>query len=118
MPSETPRQVVGKVLSEVGVPVTWDAWPTGKAPPLPWIAFSYMRGGEVYADNENYAELCKFKVGLYYKEYDPELETAFKSTLARLGTYRRYDDVYLSSEHCYLADYEIIYQPNREKGRP
>lgn len=116
MPSTQSRQAVYEALKTSGLPVTWDAWPVNHAPPLPWIAFAYRRDGEVYADNDNYAELTKFKAQLYYREYDPAIHQAFLDAISKIGPYRMYDDIYVESERCYMAEYDFTYHPNRTEA--
>lgn len=99
-------EVVYKVLSEV-CPGTYEAWDTGKAPALPWFAWSYRRGGEFFADDSNYSRLPHYRVELLFKEMDPELIGRFEDALSRLGTWRLYNADKNEAERCYVHDYNL-----------
>lgn len=86
---------------------TYIAYPLGKAPPLPWFAYSRRSGEESYADNENYARLPRFRVELLFKEHDPQLVRKFEEALSRLGTWKLYSSDYLDSENCLIHDYRL-----------
>jgi len=110
----THDEFVYRTLSEV-CPGTKDEWPVGDAPPLPWFTFTHRRGGEVYADDDVYAELQPYQIELLYKENDPDLVSRFKVALRKIGTYRFYDDGYLDSEKCMHAVFLITLQPDKER---
>lgn len=100
-------------LSEV-CPGTYVSWPTGKAPSLPWFAYKREHDGEVYADNQNYSLMPRYKVELLFREKDDALIEEFEAALSRIGTWKLYDASYLDSESCIDHDYRITLLPNRE----
>lgn len=109
----TPNAAVYSTLSEV-CPGAYLAYAPGSAPPLPWFVYKRRRGGETFADNDNYAQFCNYRVELFFKEHDPYLISDFEEALHRLGTYTLYDADYLDTEGCLMHDYRLAYNPNKE----
>lgn len=102
----TPNAFLFKTLSEV-CKGTYVAYQRGKAPPLPWFSYKPDNGEEVYADNENYSRIPRYRVELLFKENDPDLIRAFETALSRVGTWKRYDGDYVDSEDCLMHDYRL-----------
>ena len=92
-------------------PGTYLAWPIGKAPSLPWFTYRWWSGGEVFADDENYAQLRRMRIELYFKELDLDLIDDFEDALKRVGTYSLYDATFVNTENCYRHVYRLACRP-------
>lgn len=82
---------------------------------LPFFVYKRVNGGEVFADNDNYSLLPRYRVELLLKENDPRLIADFESALTELGTWKLYDADWLDSENCIDIDYRLTLLPNRER---
>lgn len=109
----TPKEDVFKTLSAVGIPGTWVAWRHGSVKPLPWFVFSRESGGEVMADNSNYACLPRFRVELMLAESDPELQARFEEALGSIGPFTS-NEGWIPGENAYQIAYSITWHPHRE----
>ena len=96
--------VYSPLTSKTGLPGTKLAWPLGNAPSLPWFVYVREKGGEVFADNDNYHLLPRYRVELYLSEEDPELVKKFEKAVSMLGTYKHRES-WLSDENCQMHSY-------------
>lgn len=106
----TYEEALFKALTKV-CPGTYRAWRPGKAPPLPWFAYSLMRSDQFHADNTNYFRLPRYRVELLFEESDPKLVADFEQALSGIGTWSRYEAEYLDSEGCFMHDYRLSASP-------
>lgn len=104
----TPREAVYSALTATGIPGTWMAWPTGKAPRLPWFVYMQEESGSFHADDTNYASLPRVRVELYQSAPDPEIEAKFEQAVASIGPYERYDD-WSEDEDVGITAFEFTY---------
>lgn len=102
----TPNEFLFNTLRQVCAG-TYLAYQHGKAPKLPWFVYSREYGEEVFADNENYTRMPRYRVQLLFKEHDPQLIDRFETALSKVGTWRLYDADFLDSENCLIHDYRI-----------
>ena len=102
----TPNAFVYRTLSGV-CPGAYVAYPVGDTPGLPFFVYKRVNGGEVYADDGNYALIPRYRVELLIKENDPLLVERFEDALSELGTWRLYDADWLDSEGCIDHDYRL-----------
>lgn len=109
----TPREEVYSALSATGVPGTWMAWPTGKAPDLPWFVYMQEESGAFHADNSNYSSLPRMRVELYQEAPDPELEGRFEAAIGELSPFERYD-TWSDSENVGVTAFEFTYTPRKD----
>ena len=69
------------VLKSTGLPVTERAWPAGKAPELPWIAYLVVGSSNLAADGIVFFLGLNVRVELYLKTLDEtvcgKVEAAF-----------------------------------------
>lgn len=100
----TSDELVFSTLSEVGIPGARNAWQLGQAPPLPWFVYVRANGGEVFADNDNFDPLPRYRAELYIREYDSTLVAAFESAVRKLGTFRHRES-WLADENCEMHSY-------------
>lgn len=99
-------------LKETGLKGTKSAWPLGNAPPLPWFTYQRTRGGDIYADNDNYIEFPHYAAELYIKENDPDLVRAFRRAVRTLGPCSQREE-WLDSEGCYVYRFQFTLTPER-----
>lgn len=105
----TPNEVVYQTVSGVGIPGTYAAYQEGSAPALPWFVYIRERGGEVYADDSNYATLPRYRVELYMAERDSDLIASVGEAIGgRFGPYST-DESWILSEHVLMVSYEFTY---------
>lgn len=104
----TPFEDVYATLSATGIPGTRLAWPTGKAPDLPWWVYRMEQTNTFCADNENYSATPRFRVELYEAAPDPEVEGKIADAISQIGPYERYDD-WSPDEKCLITAYEFTY---------
>lgn len=107
----TPSQEVYQALTASGIQGTKIAYPLGGAPELPWFVYYIDKGGEVFADDSNYACLTRFTAELYMKENDPELKGRFEAAIATIGPFTS-NESWLTQEGCYMASYEFTHNPS------
>lgn len=105
----TPNEVIYQTLTSTGVPGTYAAYQEGNVPPLPWFVYIRDRGGEVFADDSNYAELPRYRVELYMAERDSELIETFSNVIkGRFGPCSTMES-WILSEHVLMVVYEFTY---------
>lgn len=107
----TPDEVVYSTLLTSGLKGTKNAWPLGKAPALPWFTYKRARGGEVFADNRNYALMQRYEIGLYQHDADEDVRSAFEEALDHLGPHAA-NEVWNPVENCWITTYSLTYQPD------
>ena len=95
---------VFSTLLAVGIPGTRSAWQLGKAPPLPWFVYVRASGGEVFADNDNFDLLPRYRAELYIRENDPDLIASFEDAVRQLGPFRHRES-WLADENCQMHSY-------------
>lgn len=92
-------------LKSTGLPVTYRAWPEGKAKSLPFIAWRCEDDNPLFADACVFFSSTNVRVELYTKEKDPALEKMVETALA--GYHWQKNEIYISTEKCYMILYEI-----------
>lgn len=92
-------------LQSTGLPVTYRAWPEGKAPGLPFICYLSEGTNAIYADGSVFCTWQDVRVELYTAVKSPELESTVEAALA--GFHWKKSETYISTERCYLIIYEI-----------
>ncbi len=101
-------EAVAAALKATGLPFTHGAWPTGKAPELPWCVWLEDGHGETFADDTNYAELPRMRVELYQKNFDQEQIGAVRSALRAIAPTSERTD-WVESEGCWMTAFEFTY---------
>lgn len=107
----TPDEAVYTTLLKSGLPGTKVGWPIGGAPPLPWFTYKRTKGGEVFADDGNYAKMRRYDVDLYQAETDDDLRDEFEEVLSELGPFSS-TEVWIPAENCWETSYRLTYHPN------
>ena len=92
-------------LTAAGFPVTYRAWPEGKAPPLPFICYLCTDDDSLFADGLVYYSFSNVRVELYTKLKDSEAEANVEAALS--GFHWKKSETYIASERCYMILYEI-----------
>lgn len=95
------------LLATTGIPVTYYAWPEGKAPPLPWVAIVESGSDNFSADGIAYAEIKNVSVELYTEGKAPETEALVQTALTAAGIFWDKQETYIEEERCFLQTYEI-----------
>lgn len=106
-----PDEAVYTTLLKSGLPGTKVGWPIGGAPPLPWFTYKRTKGGEVFADDRNYAKMRRYDVDLYQAEMDDDLRDEFEEVLSELGPFSS-TEVWIPAENCWETSYRLTYHPN------
>ena len=97
-----------------GLPGTELAWPFGKAPSLPWFVYMHDRGGETFAENDNYHIMPRYRAELYIRENDPDLVKAFEDAVRSLGPFRHRES-WIDNENCQMHSFTFTLT-RKEKG--
>lgn len=93
------------VLTATGFPVTYDSWPEGTAPSLPFLCFRATSEEPLLADASVYCRYSNVRVELYTAQKDPSSEA--KVELALAGFHWKKSEIYISTERCFMILYEI-----------
>ena len=104
---------VAAALSKVGVRYTQWAWPTGKAPALPWCVIVMEDHGDVHADDRNYAALPQMRVELYQKEQDEELTASVRDALSEISPTSELFS-WLDDEGCAMTTFTLTVPERKE----
>ena len=87
--------------------VAYRAFPTGKAPKLPFICYLCTNTDNFMADNFVYQVIQEVDIELYTAKKDEKSEQAIEMMLAENHTpWQKYED-YVESESCYMITYTI-----------
>lgn len=101
----TDDERVYKTLRDLtGLPGAKYSFAYGHVPPLPWFVYLPEKKGEVFADNDYYLTVPRYRAELYIKENDPEIVDGFAEAVRSLGPYR-HREVWLDSENCMMHSY-------------
>lgn len=87
-----------------GLPGAKHSFPYGHVPSLPWFVYAKEKKGEVFADNDNYLTVARYRAELYIRENDPDIIDVFAEAVRTLGPYRHRSD-WLESENCIMHSY-------------
>lgn len=98
-------------LTQSGLKGTKYAWPIGGAPPLPWFTYRRTKGGEVFADDGNFALMRHYDIELYQRELDDEVRDHFEEYVATIGPFSSFE-TWIPSENCWQTSYRVTYHPN------
>lgn len=90
-------------LETTGLPVTYEAWPIGHAPALPFIAYRVSGSNNFPADNKVYMPVQAIDIELYTENKSPATESLVETALS--GFVWEKSEEYISDERMY----EIIY---------
>ena len=101
-------EAVAAALRKTGLPFTHYAWPTGKAPALPWCVWLEDGHGETFADDTNYAELPRMRVELYQKNFDQQVLDGVRGALRELGPTSERSQ-WVETEGCEMTAFELTY---------
>lgn len=94
-----------EILTATGFPVTYDSWPEGEAPGLPFLCFRAPSDETILADASVYVHYSNVRVELYTAQKDPSAEA--KVELALAGFHWKKSEIYISTEKCFMILYEI-----------
>lgn len=94
------------VLKSTGLPVTERAWPAGKAPELPWIAYLVVGSSNFAADGIVYFPELNVHIELYLKTLDEETCGTVESAFAAAGLFWEKTVTYIDDE----AVWQVLYQ--------
>ena len=94
-------------LEETGLPVTYDFWPVGAAPELPWICYRTTGSSNLFADGTVYLAISGADVDLYVRRKDPASEALVEAALDGAGLPWEKTETFVQSEDCYQIKYQI-----------
>lgn len=106
--------IVFERLSASGIPGAKLAFQEGHAPPLPFFVYLERRGLEVFANNENFAKIQRYRAELYQRENDPDLRERFEAAVASIGPFKSYEE-WVPTEQCLMTTYDFSIDINRDK---
>ena len=94
-----------KQLETTGLPVTYRAWPEGKAPAMPYVCYLSNGTNTLFADGQVYYSYDNVRVELYTPQKCPEAERAVETALT--GYHWSKNENYLDTERCQMTTYDI-----------
>lgn len=95
------------VLKSTGLPVTERAWPEGKAPELPWIAYLVVGGSNFAADGRVYFQADNIHVELYLKTLDEAVLGRVESAFGAAEIFWEKTVEYIEDEAVWRVLYQI-----------
>lgn len=98
---------LSEILQKTNLPVTLEAFPKGKVPPMPYICYSAPEVNNFYADGIVYYSVTRIGVALYTELRDVAVETIVENVFAENGIAWTKDADYNDREKCYEIIYEI-----------
>jgi len=101
------QEQLNSVLQSTGLPVVYHAWPAGKAPLPPYIAFLATYSHNLFADGVVYLTITRYQVELYTVVKDPDSEQLVENALRAGGIPWEKSETYLDSENLFEILYEI-----------
>ena len=102
---------VYSVACSVGVPGTLEAWPIGKAPSLPWFVYLLDEDGGLDADDDNYADVPRFRIELYEETRDSELEGSMEEAIREAFGPVSVIAEWIPDENARMVAYGFAYTP-------
>lgn len=94
-----------ELLATTGQPVTYYAWPIGKAPPLPYICYLSTGSDNFMADNKVHCPVTNVRVELYTRFKDEAAEQQVENALRELSWNKT--ETYIESQKCFQISYEL-----------
>lgn len=98
-------EALASALESTGLPVTYLAWPEGKAPPLPFLCYLVVSSNNFVADGQVYLSVQRVHVELYTSYKDLHAEYLVENALHDIPWQK--SETYLNTEKCYQILYEI-----------
>ena len=101
------RQQVSKMIADIGVPYAYYQFPEDTPQTPPFICFFYSPTNDMFADDENYANIVQLNLELYTKEKDFALEDTVEKALKDNGLTYYKEENHLNSEKMFQIAYEM-----------
>jgi hypothetical protein len=98
------RQQIAGLFSPI--PTTYEFWPIGDAPDLPYICYYYPDSDDFFADNENYVAIRRLNIELYTDNKDFTLEDTVEGILKANHLGFSKTETYIEAEHMYQTLYQ------------
>ena len=95
-----------KILTETGLPVTYDHWNEKDVPALPYLVYRYPAVESIPADDGSRVSVADLDVELYTDTKEPETEKAVEAVFHDYGIIYNKTERYISSERLYETLYE------------
>ena len=92
-------------LDSTGLPNTYNAWPPGEAPALPFICYRSTGSNNLHADGGVYYSGSSIEAELLTKNKDPTVEKLVENALT--GIHWEKSETYIESQRCFQILYEI-----------
>ncbi|EFB76070.1 hypothetical protein [Subdoligranulum variabile] len=96
---------IAALLETTGLPVVFQQWQEGAAPPMPYLVYLFPYTNNFAADGTTYFVANHVQIELYTQLKDPVSEGKVEAALSSL--YWEKDQTYLDTEKCYQTIYEI-----------
>ncbi len=102
------------MISGIGLPCAYYAFPEKMVPPTPYIVFYYPGRDDDAADNINYGRILTLNIELYSDEKDFDHESEIEAALTSAGLFFVKSEMYIDSERMYevLYESEIAFNEN------
>lgn len=95
------------VLTEVKLPVAYQAFPADKAPEMPFIIYMELGSDNFGADNIVWHSATRIEIDLLCKKKNRETEILLETELTKAGIYWERESNHNDDEDCYVTTYNI-----------
>ena len=95
------------ILSETGLPVTYDHWEESDVPPLPYLVFRFPDEESIPADDCIWVMVADLDIELYCDNKSFETEETVETVLKNAGFIYEKSERYIASERLYETLYEM-----------
>lgn len=102
---------VYQTILACGIPGTYEAYPVGHVPELPWFVYLLDEAGSTFADDDNYAAIPRFRVELYEVSRDEDLESSIADAIRE--AYGPVDvlPTWVTDEGVHMVTYSFAFTP-------
>lgn len=98
---------INQMVESIGLPCTYYEFPEGTQQAPPYIAWFLASDNDMYADNENYADIEQLNIELYTSIRDFELEAQVEEVLRAKGFTWRKEPGEIPSEKMHQTAWEM-----------
>ena len=96
-----------ELLESTEIPVTYQSWPEGKAPEMPYICYQTPETNNFFADGKVFFSATSVTIDLYTRYVDPLTEVKLTNALDAAGCGWNRQEDHDKAENCFIISYEI-----------
>ena len=96
---------IAERLRFAGLPFTYNQWPPGRSPDLPFICYRFVGSNNLHADGGVYYSGSSVEMELFTNVKDPAVEAMVEQ--AMIGIHWEKSEDFIESQQCFRILYEI-----------